>query len=126
MPRRGRALLDAIAGSDRTFTWLGGRWRGKCLICNGWLSFDPRDGEGVNVEHIVPRVRGGATELANLALTHPRCNGEKGRRWDNSRRPERAAAYAALIERLQAERRARWREPDEEAGGGATPPGGLP
>jgi 5-methylcytosine-specific restriction endonuclease McrA len=108
-----RELLDRIAASDATFERVGGRWTGKCLICNGRLSFDPRDGEGVNIEHIVPRSNGGGGDLANLALTHPRCNGEKGRNWDTPRaRRARAEAYAALVSRLQRERAHRWRDPD--------------
>jgi 5-methylcytosine-specific restriction endonuclease McrA len=117
MSRRGRASLDLlqrIAASDTTFSNDGGRWSGKCLICNGWLSFDARDGLGANVEHIVPRTAGGSSDLLNLALTHPRCNGEKGLHWDNQRaRHGRDDAYEALVARLLQRRRDRWREPGQ-------------
>jgi 5-methylcytosine-specific restriction endonuclease McrA len=105
--------MALIAASDRTFTRADGRWTGKCLICNGRLGFDERDGEGADIEHIIPRSAGGTSDLHNLALTHPRCNREKGRNWDAPRqRRARPDRYAALIERLQAERARRWREPD--------------
>jgi 5-methylcytosine-specific restriction endonuclease McrA len=110
--RRRREVLEEIARSDATFERLDGRWTGKCLICNGRLSFDPAHPEGVNVEHIVPRGAGGTSDLRNLALTHPSCNGEKGRNWDSRRaRRGRDDAYAALVARLQERRAERWREP---------------
>ena len=121
-------LMGRIAASDRTFERDGGRWTGKCLICNGWLSFDARTGYGANVEHIQPRSLGGGNDLLNLGLTHPRCNEEKGRNWDATRRrranPE---GYRRLVEVLQRKRRERWRDAgagrwavgDERGAGGA-------
>jgi 5-methylcytosine-specific restriction endonuclease McrA len=111
--RRRRELLDALALSDTTFERIDGRWSGKCLICNGRLSFDAARPEGVSVEHIVPRGEGGGNDLRNLALTHPSCNGEKGRNWDNRRARRSAEDYARLVARLRAERLRRWREPSE-------------
>jgi 5-methylcytosine-specific restriction endonuclease McrA len=106
-------VLNQIAATDATFTLAAGVWTGKCLICNGWISFAAGTGFGANVEHIVPRSRGGGNDLLNLGITHPHCNGEKGRRWDARRRRD-PAHYQALVQRLLAERRRRWREPDEE------------
>lgn len=107
-------LMRNIAATDRTFERNAGQWVGKCLICNGRLSFRDSDGYGANIEHIYPKVLGGTDELANLALTHPGCNGEKGRRWDAPRRhkssPEKNAAYQQIIERLQTRRQERWRD----------------
>ena len=105
--------LNQIAATDATFTLADGVWTGKCLICNGWISFHAGTGFGANVEHIVPRSRGGGNDLRNMGITHPHCNGEKGRRWDARRRrdPER---YQALVQRLLDERRRRWREPSDE------------
>jgi 5-methylcytosine-specific restriction endonuclease McrA len=107
---RATELMTRIAETDSTFSFDGERWRGKCLICNGWLSFDPRTGFGANVEHIRPRSLGGDSALTNLGLTHPGCNGEKGRNWDPRRRhradPER---YRAIVEGLLRKRRERWR-----------------
>lgn len=116
---RAIALMSRIAETDRTFAFDGERWHGKCLICNGHLSFDARTGFGANVEHILPRSLGGDNALPNLGLTHPGCNAEKGRNWDPKRRhranPDR---YRALIEHLLAKRRERWREATGAEGGG--------
>lgn len=105
-------LMSEIAATDRTFSREGGRWHGKCLICNGRLSFDAKTGFGANIEHIVPRSLGGGNDLRNLGLTHPRCNGEKGRNWDPKNRhradPER---YRQIVERLLKKRQERWRDP---------------
>lgn len=54
-----------------------------CAICNGYIdvtlpAFKPL---AVEVDHIVPRSRGGALyELDNLQLSHSRCNRKKGAR----------------------------------------------
>lgn len=54
-----------------------------CAICHGYIditlpAFAPL---AVEVDHIVPRARGGALyELENLQLTHSRCNRKKGTR----------------------------------------------
>jgi hypothetical protein len=96
------------AETDSTFTRNGNLWVGKCLICNGPIAFDAHTGEGATLEHIRARSRGGTDDLLNLAIVHATCNWEKGRRWDPKRRrpPEE---YEALVERLQARRRERWR-----------------
>ncbi len=105
-------LMGRIAETDTTFSLADGYWRGKCLICNGWLGFDARTGFGANVEHIRPRSLGGDNELSNLGLTHPGCNAEKGRNWDPKRR-HRAdpARYQALVEQLLMRRQERYRVP---------------
>jgi 5-methylcytosine-specific restriction endonuclease McrA len=106
------SLKEQIARTDNTFEGSGRSWIGKCLICNGRLSFDVVTGYGANVEHIVPRTEGGGNDLSNLGLTHPRCNGEKGRNWDNRKaRPADPARYQALVARLLERRRQRWRDP---------------
>lgn len=54
-----------------------------CAICHKWIdveapAFTPLS---VEVDHIVPRSRGGALyELDNLQLTHTICNRKKGAR----------------------------------------------
>ena len=104
-------LQEQIALTDATFTRVDRTWVGKCLICNGRLSFDARTGFGANVEHIVPRTAGGGNDLHNLGLTHPRCNAEKGRRWDNRRRrPPDEGRYEALVAGFLQRRAARWRD----------------
>ena len=96
--------------TDSTFSRMGDRWVGRCLICNGKLSLDERTGVGANLEHIVPRSRGGTNDLLNLALTHPACNSEKGRNWDSNRkRRHSATAYQGLLDKLLKRRRERWR-----------------
>src|SRR3954447_15620185 len=114
-----REMMERIAETDSTFVREGSRWTGKCLICGGRLAFDVRDGRGANIEHIVPRSRGGDNSLPNLGLTHPHCNGEKGRRWD-VRRGRRAdpERYAVLVNRLLAERQRRWHDPPNGVGSG--------
>ncbi len=107
-------LMRRIAQSDCTFEQVDGQWQGKCLICNGKLSFRNSDGFGANIEHIFPKVLGGNDDLANLGLTHPGCNGEKGRHWDAPRRhrdPARNSAYQEIIGRLKMRRQERWRNP---------------
>jgi 5-methylcytosine-specific restriction endonuclease McrA len=104
-------LLNQIAATDVTFERAGADWVGKCLICRGPLRFSARTGEGATVEHIRPRSLGGTNDLHNLGIAHPRCNGEKGRRWDPRRRHRaRVDDYAALLRRLLAERERRWRD----------------
>lgn len=57
-----------------------------CAICNGYIdleapAFSPL---AVEVDHIVPRSRGGAIyELSNLQLTHSKCNRKKGAKMDS-------------------------------------------
>lgn len=57
-----------------------------CAICHGPIdleapAFSPL---AVEVDHIVPRARGGALyELDNLQLTHSKCNRKKGAKMDS-------------------------------------------
>jgi 5-methylcytosine-specific restriction endonuclease McrA len=116
---RSSKLINEVAATDATFIRAGNTWVGKCLICGGPLRFDATTGEGATIEHIVPRSLGGSSDLPNLGITHGRCNGEKGRRWDPRRR-HRAdpARYRELVERLQTERARRWRNPELHSKGG--------
>lgn len=102
-----------------TFSGREGHWEGKCLICGGPLRFDARTGEGATIEHIVPRSLGGTNDERNLGIAHPRCNGEKGRRWDGGHSRKRDPnRYDEIVGRLLRERERRWREPvDEDANG---------
>jgi 5-methylcytosine-specific restriction endonuclease McrA len=101
--------LSLVAQSDTAFSKQDGVWTGKCLICNGPMAFDASSGEGASLEHIRARTRGGTDDPANLAIVHPSCNWEKGRRWDpKNRRP--IEEYEALVARMQARRKARWRD----------------
>lgn len=108
------SLKEQIARTDNTFERAGDTWVGKCLICNGRLSFNAHTGFGANVEHIMPRTEGGGDDLLNVGLTHPRCNAEKGRNWDNrKRRPSDSARYEALVAGFLARRKSRWRDPSQ-------------
>lgn len=64
-----------------------------CAICHKFIDItlpmkDPETGTwnglAVEVDHIVPRVRGGALyELDNLQLSHSACNRKKGSKMDS-------------------------------------------
>lgn len=64
-----------------------------CAICHKYIDTslpmkDPETGEwngmAVEVDHIVPRARGGALyELDNLQLSHSSCNRKKGSRMES-------------------------------------------
>ncbi|WP_165222789.1 HNH endonuclease [Aquisphaera insulae] len=102
-------ILSRVAATDGTFRREGPNWVGKCLICNGPLAFDARTGEGATLEHIRARSRGGGQDLANLAVVHDRCNGEKGRRWDPRKRRSQEE-YDTFVARLLNRRQERWRD----------------
>lgn len=57
-----------------------------CAICHGLIDLEapPFSPLAVEVDHIVPRSRGGAFyDLDNLQLTHSQCNRRKGARMDS-------------------------------------------
>jgi len=57
-----------------------------CAICKNFIDMDAPAFSplAVEVDHIVPRSRGGALfELENLQLTHSRCNRQKGAKMDS-------------------------------------------
>ncbi len=72
------------------------------------------------LEHIVPRGHGGGDDLENLAVACANCNHSKGHRLDHRRRDD--PKLRAVIETLQARRRARWRDPPPELPLGPFPP----
>lgn len=54
-----------------------------CAICHTFIDLEaaPFSALSVEVDHIVPRSRGGSLyELDNLQLTHSKCNRKKGAR----------------------------------------------
>lgn len=65
-----------------------------CWLCEGPIDRDAPDGSPgqATVDHVVPRSRGGRTELANLRLAHRRCNGVRGNHLPELDWPERFAA----------------------------------
>jgi 5-methylcytosine-specific restriction endonuclease McrA len=118
MSDKRRRLVLGIVATDRTFARelvRGQRvWVGKCIHCSAKLVVDERGELGgvATVEHIVPRHHGGDDAIANHALACAGCNHEKGVRHDARRRDD--PKLRAMIERLQARRRERWRDPDPE------------
>jgi 5-methylcytosine-specific restriction endonuclease McrA len=53
--------------------YLLAKWRRKCAYCG-------RAGAPLEVEHIVPRIRGGTDRISNLTLACKTCNRSKGKR----------------------------------------------
>lgn len=87
--------MDASIPIKRTWSkteWSAARKRAiaskepYCAICHGYIdleapAFSPL---AVEVDHKVPRARGGALyELDNLQLTHSKCNRKKGAKMDS-------------------------------------------
>lgn len=70
-----------------------------CALCNGLIdmeapAFSPL---AVEVDHITPRVRGGALyELDNLQLTHSKCNRKKGAKMDSDYEGLNASNFVPL------------------------------
>ena len=57
-----------------------------CAICHKYIDIDAPAFSplAVEVDHIVPRARGGSLyELDNLQLTHSQCNRKKGAKMDS-------------------------------------------
>lgn len=82
------------AGLPRKLAWSKTEWAlarkraiaskdSVCAICHTPIDLEapPFSPLAVEVDHIVPRIRGGAFyELDNLQLTHSKCNRKKGAR----------------------------------------------
>ena len=65
--------------------------KGKCRICGREIR---HKGDPVNIDHIVPVSRGGKQTFKNMALTHARCNVQKGNRTDQELRDGVSKAVA--------------------------------
>ncbi len=50
----------------------------KCPICKRYIRRRELYTDKLNLDHIVPRSRGGTRDPENLALTHLKCNERKG------------------------------------------------
>lgn len=118
MSRRTEALVLWCAATDRTFVLAEAQGErvllGKCIHCNKALCVDLQGrslGRRATLEHLLPRTHGGEDSLTNLALACSGCNSGKGIRLDH--RPLTDPTLAAMIERLQARRAERLREPPE-------------
>lgn len=72
MPSAGRCAQR----NRRRLKLLLERQGNKCGICQEPI----RSGEEADLDHIVPKSRGGKHTLSNLQATHKACNGAKGNR----------------------------------------------
>lgn len=112
---RHRAQMLWCVATDATFVpaEFQGRaaYAGRCVHCNAQLVVTAEGDRALRatLEHIVPRGRGGADALDNLALACGRCNGAKGVRHDP--KPRGDPDLEAMIERLRARKAERLREP---------------
>lgn len=126
MSRRRTRLLLEIALTDSTFAPANQRgervWSGRCIHCRSRLVLTLAGAplNGATIEHIVPRHHGGTDAVTNLAAACARCNQGKGTRLDHRRRDD--PDLCRMIDRLQAERAARWRDPDTAPDPLAPPP----
>jgi 5-methylcytosine-specific restriction endonuclease McrA len=62
------------------FKKLWDRQNGMCFVCGKPMTntHDIRDSLRATFEHVVPLARGGLDNFINLALSHKRCNNERG------------------------------------------------
>ncbi|HKA97833.1 MAG TPA: HNH endonuclease [Streptosporangiaceae bacterium] len=66
---------------------------GRCGLCGEPVAYDE-----MHLDHVVPRIRGGTDSLANLRVTHGRCNNVRGNGDPRSpRAPQGSAAHAARL-----------------------------
>lgn len=73
--------------------YLLSKWDGRCAYCGG---------KGEEVEHLLPRSRGGTNRVSNLALSCRACNEAKGSRGVD----EFLAGRPAVLKRIQSQQRA--------------------
>ena len=50
-----------------------GLYKGTCYLCGGWFAYDD-----MVAEHVIPRGRGGQTDMDNLRIACRPCNKAKG------------------------------------------------
>jgi 5-methylcytosine-specific restriction endonuclease McrA len=123
---RRRLLLAATTDATFERTWWRGEevWEGRCLHCRRRLRLAP-DGTPLSeatVEHVVASAHGGGDDAENLAIACARCNHEKGVRHD--RRHATDARRLEVEAALLAERRRRWRAPEDAPTAPPPPPRG--
>lgn len=81
MKRLGKHLRGQLAGHVRQnrretiYKMTAKKHAGKvpCFVCH-----DHVEKSDATLEHIVPRSRGGNDEMKNLAISHARCNNDRG------------------------------------------------
>ena len=53
--------------------------RGLCYVCKEPLSIKDHEGpDYATIEHVIPLSKGGKDDLSNLAVSHQKCNTQKG------------------------------------------------
>lgn len=76
-----RARTSRAKQRGLTITRLLARDGDRCAICDLPLDRRLKDGNDpmyITLDHIVPRSRGGHSDLENLRLAHQLCNNERG------------------------------------------------
>ena len=108
-------LIVQIVATDSTFERRAdGQWIGKCIHCNSKLLVGACGTTNGTLEHIHPcALTENANDLRNLALACSGCNNAKGRHHD--KHAGKGGRADDVIEKLQAKRDARWRDPDHSA-----------
>lgn len=70
---RGRAYLSRHYGIN--VNEIIDRWGDDCYLCGDTVNVDePFGPKMLNVDHVIPLGRGGATDLSNLRVVHYACN----------------------------------------------------
>ena len=75
--------MSAVSGrknARRVQRSLRARDGDRCGICLHLMDFEaePGNDDSPSIDHVIPRSAGGTNALANLRLTHVRCNNERG------------------------------------------------
>ena len=73
---------------------------GKCPLCTGFIY----DLNQANIDHIIPKSRGGTNTLKNMQLAHKSCNHRRGNQLtieDINRGEAKAGVKKKLLEALQ-------------------------
>lgn len=81
-------VKQAMAWRRQIVEYLADRDGTKCVLCNRHIDITLPSGTrgsdmGPSVDHVIPRSQGGADNMANLRLTHWKCNRQRGNRGGN-------------------------------------------
>lgn len=81
-------VKQAMAWRRHIVEYLADRDGTKCVLCNRHVDITLPSGTrgsdmGPSVDHVIPRSQGGTDDMANLRLTHWKCNRQRGNRGGN-------------------------------------------
>ncbi len=76
METRVHILRNKIKGRRSLADYLFEKQRGLCEICHDPIKKSDR--QFWNIDHIIPKSKGGRWEIDNLQVTHRECNTQKG------------------------------------------------